>query len=250
MADLVQIWRHPIKAHGFEALQASAIKANETLPWDRVWAATHEASRAKTGAWVSCANFSRGAKAPHLMAISATLDTDTAQLTLQHPDHGALTFRPDEPQDVARFVDWIAPLMPSDRAATTGLIRATEQGMTDTPFPSISIGNLATLRVLEQRAGQTLDVRRFRINIWVEDLAPFEEFEWVGKDLKIADTAFHAEDRITRCSSTMANPDTGKRDADPVAVMDTHWGHHDFGIALIAQTDGHIAIGDKLALTS
>ena len=245
---LEQIWRHPIKGHGFEALTETPIRANETIPWDRAWAVSHEASKATDGNWASCANFSRGAKAPHLMAIRAQLDEDSLQLTLSHPEKTALSFCPDKPDDIAKFVDWIAPLMPENRAASTGILRATEQGMTDTPFPSISLGNLATLRVLEQRAGQTLDVRRFRINLWAEGLAPFEEFEWVGKTVEIGEVPFKAEDRITRCASTMANPETGRRDADPVAVMDTHWGHHDFGVALIAQAHGKIAVGAEVAL--
>lgn len=246
-ATLAQIWRHPIKAHGFEALERSAIRAGETMPWDRVWAVRHDASKAEGGAWARCANFSRGAKAPHLMAIKAALDTDTETLTLSHPELIDLSFRPDDPADVDRFIDWIGPLMPKDRAASTDIVRVTEQGMTDTPFPSVSIGNLATLRVLEQQAGQTLDVRRFRINLWVEGLAPFEEFEWLGKELRVGGVAFKVEDRLTRCTSTMANPDTGRRDADPLAVMDEHWGHHDFGMALIAKDDGEVALGDKVA---
>ena len=245
-ARLTQIWRHPIKAHGFEALTETEIRAGETMPWDRTWAVTHEASKALGGAWAHCANFSRGAKAPQLMAIGAQLDEANLWLTLTHPDRDPLTFRPDE--DAAPFLEWIAPLMPPDRALSTGLLRASEQGMTDTSFPSISLGNLSTLRVLEQRAGQALDVRRFRINLWVEGLAPFEEFEWVGKTVEVGDVPFRVEDRITRCASTMANPETGRRDADPVAVMDSHWGHHDFGIALVAQADGRIGLGADVAL--
>lgn len=243
---LTQIWRHPIKAHGFEALTETRVNAGETLPWDRTWAVTHEASKTSGGAWAHCANFSRGAKAPHLMAIGARLDETTLNLTLSHPEAEDLTFHPDT--DTPAFLEWIGPLMPGDRAASTGIVRASGQGMTDTSFPSISLGNLATLRVLEQRAGQALDVRRFRINFWVDGLAPFEEFEWIGKPLRIGDIDFRVEDRITRCTSIMANPETGRRDADPVAVMDTHWGHHDFGIALVAQTGGHLAIGADVAL--
>lgn len=247
-AHLAQIWRHPIKAHGFEELTATPIQAGKTLPWDRTWAVTHEASKAEGGAWAACANFSRGAKAPHLMAIGAKLDTETPSLTLSHPEKDDLTFCPDDLADVARFIEWIAPLMPADRAASTGLLRATEQGMTDSSFPSISIGNLATLRVLEQLAGQVLDVRRFRINLWIEGLAPFEEFEWVGKEISVGNVTFSAEEPITRCTSTMANPDTGRRDADPLAVMERHWGHQDLGIALVTQTDGDIALGAEMAL--
>ena len=88
---LEQIWRHPIKAHGFEALEASDVKAGETLPWDRVWAVTHEATKATGGAWAHCANFSRGAKAPNLMAIAARLDTTGETLTFSHPTADDLT---------------------------------------------------------------------------------------------------------------------------------------------------------------
>lgn len=250
MADLVQIWRHPIKAHGFEALDTTQINARDTLPWDRTWAATHDATKSHDGTWAPCANFSRGAKAANLMAIATELNTETNTLTLFHPNRDALSFCPDDPSDIAQFVAWIAPLMPAERAATTGLIRATEHGMTDTSFPSISIGNLATLRVLEQLAGQPLDTRRFRLNFWVDGLAPFEEFEWLDKNITIGTVTFRANDRITRCASTMGNPDTGRRDADPVSVMDTHWGHHDFGVALIAQMNGQVALGDPVAVAA
>ncbi len=175
--QVTQIWRHPIKAHGFEALTSTEIVAGQTMPWDRVWAATHEATKIGDGTWERCSNFSRGAKAPALMAVSAKLDEDRVSLTLTQPDHSPLTFQPDNPDDVARFVDWVQPMMPQDRAATNGLIRVTGQGMTDTPFPSISLGNLASLRALSQKIGQDLDQRRFRINLWVDGFAPWEEFE-------------------------------------------------------------------------
>lgn len=246
--QLTQIWRHPIKAHGFEALNTTKIAAGQTMPWDRVWAATHEATKSGDGNWAKCTNFSRGAKAPALMAIGAKLDEDSATLTLTQPDHPPLTFQPDNAEHAARFVDWAQLMMPEDRAATTGLIRVTGQGMTDTPFPSISLGNLASLRALSQKIGQDLDQRRFRINLWIDGLAPWEEFEWPGRKIMIGACKFKVEERITRCTSTMANPDTGRRDADPLRALDTGWGHQDFGVALIAETTGQLNIGDTLEL--
>lgn len=247
-AQVAQIWRHPIKAHGFEALEQTRVISGQTLPWDRRWAVTHEHSKNMDGAWASCANFSRGAKAPNLMAVEAQTNEADGLLTLSHPDQRDLEFDPDMPEGQAALLAWINPLMPQDRAASTGVIKATDQGMTDSAFPSISIANFATLRVLEQQAGQPLDTRRFRINFWVEGLAPFEEFEWLGQTLSVGDVAFQVEDRITRCASTMANPETGCRDADPLKVMEHHWGHRDFGMAMIAQTDGNVALGAPVAL--
>lgn len=246
-ALLAQIWRHPIKAHGFEALTETPVRAGETMPWDRIWAVTHEATKATDGAWAKCSNFTRGAGTPGLMAIGAGMDEATETVTLSHPDLADLSFKPDTEADC--FLAWVAPLMSSHRAAPNGILRATGQGLTDSPDATLSLGNLATLRVLEQKAGQPLDVRRFRMNLWVDGLAPFEEIDWLGKSLRIGDVAFTATDQIQRCTSTQANPETGQRDADPLAVMDAAWGHRNFGIELRADSTGTLTTGDQVTLT-
>jgi uncharacterized protein YcbX len=48
-ARLAQIWRHPIKGHGREALPAVTLSAGATLPFDRAWAVAHEAARLEAG---------------------------------------------------------------------------------------------------------------------------------------------------------------------------------------------------------
>ena len=51
------------------------------------------------------------------------------------------------------FINWVSPLMPEGRAASRKLVRSTQTGMTDTNFPSISIGNLASHREVEKQVG-------------------------------------------------------------------------------------------------
>jgi len=80
MAYLSEIWRYPIKSHGRERVSEVKVKAGETLPYDRVWAVLHENSTADGRQWVACHNFSRGAKAPGLMAIAANFDEATNTL--------------------------------------------------------------------------------------------------------------------------------------------------------------------------
>ena len=246
---LDQIWRHPIKAHGFEALLRSEVSAGQTLPWDRTWAVMHEASKPTDGAWNRCSNFSRGAKAPALMAIGAFLDEDSETLILSHPDHPDLTFRPDDPEGAAQFIKWVQPMMPKDRAASTGLVRATGQGMTDADEPYISLGNLNSLKALSDKVGTPLDPRRFRINFWIDGLDAWEEFNWIDRTLQIGELTFQAKARITRCKSTMANPDTGVRDADTLGALDQGWGHNDFGINLLATSTGALKVGAEVRLT-
>ncbi|WP_170553358.1 MOSC domain-containing protein [Ruegeria atlantica] len=242
-AEVTQLWRHPIKSHGREAVETVNVTPGQTMPGDRVWAVAHEASKADGLKWVPCANFSRGAKAPQLMAISTQSNGDT--LTLSHPDRPDLTFAPDSEQQA--FLDWVRPLMPANRAASARIIRVPERGMTDSDFPSISLCNLASHRAVGQKLGQDLSVRRWRGNIWFDGLPLWEEFDWLGREVQIGEAVLRVRERITRCLATTANPDTGVRDTDTLGALET-WGHQDFGVYAEVLEGGAISVGDKVEL--
>jgi uncharacterized protein YcbX len=235
--------RHPIKSHGREALEVVTLEAGKTMPWDRVWAVAHERSKADNSAWAPCANFSIGAKAPGLMAINARVDEATGHVSLTHPDLPDLTVDPDVEPD--RLIDWARPVMPEGRAASARVLRVPGRGMTDTDFPSVSIGNLATHRAIEHKIGHDLSEKRWRLNIWLDGLAPWEEFDWLGQEVEIGTVQFMIKERIRRCKATTANPDTGQRDADTLGVLSS-WGHQDMGVYAEVTQSGVIAAGDKV----
>jgi len=238
--SVTAIWRHPIKSHGREALEAVTLTPGTTMPGDRVWAVAHEASQADGAQWEPCANFSRGAKAPGLMGIAARFDEDAGTVTLTHPERPEITLDPD--REGARLVDWTKPLMPADRAASARVVRVPGRGMTDTDYPSVSIGNMATHRAISQKLGRDLSPIRWRINIWLDGLAPWEEFDWVGREIRIGALRFAIREPITRCMATTANPETGKRDTDTLGILNT-WGHQDMGVY------GEVIDGGSLTLS-
>lgn len=245
---VTDLWRHPIKSHGREALEHVTVAAGTTLPWDRTWAVAHANAKVADGEWGVCGNFQRGARTPAIMAITARLDEETGQITLSHPDRPDLTFDPDG--EAQAFLDWVAPLTDPAHPAPVRLVRARDRGMTDTPFPSISILSRASLRALSGQAGQDMAAERFRGNIWLDGLEPWEEFGWIGRNLRIGSAEFRVEERIGRCAATSANPDTGRRDIDTPATLKSGWGHSDFGIYAVATNEGRIAIGDRSELLS
>ena len=57
MGQLLEIWRHPIKSHGREALDSIEITAGKTLPGDRAYVVPHDNSDADGSTWVPCQNF-------------------------------------------------------------------------------------------------------------------------------------------------------------------------------------------------
>jgi len=243
MSSISSIWRHPIKAYGREALASVALKSGECMPWDRIWALAHEASKAPAGEWARCVNFNRAAGIPTLMAITAELDEDSQTITLRHPDRPDLTFQPDDVPNA--LVEWTTPLVPSGRAQPSHIMRLDKHGYPDSAYPSISLANSASHAAVEQQLGRDLSIHRWRSNIWIDDVAAWVEFGWIGKDIAIGGAILRVKEPATRCMSTAANPDTGQRDADTLGALE-HFGHQDFSVLAEVIQDGTIAIGDSV----
>jgi len=243
VTSVAALWRHPIKAHGFEALESVHLSEGCTLPWDRRWAVAHTDAQPEADgrAWAPCQNFSRGAKAPQLMAISATSDEDAGTVTLHHPGRDDLTFDPD--REAEAFLQWVRPLMPDDRAQSARIIRAPDQGMTDSAFASVSIINLSSGADLGARMGQDLSSLRWRANIHLDGLEPWAECDWIGRTLRIGEAELELREQITRCRATVANPATGIRDADTLGALKKR-GHQEFGLYGVVTRSGQISVGD------
>lgn len=244
MGRVAALWRHPIKGHGREALDAVTLIEGQTMPWDRRWAVAHELAQADGSAWAPCQEFSRGSKVAALMAINAKAHEDEATVTLTHPDRPDLTFDPDR-EDTA-FLDWVRPLMPPARAQSARIVRVPGRGMTDTDFPSISLINLASNDAVTEKMGQAISPLRWRCNIHVAGFPAWEEFEWIGRTIRLGEVELDVREPILRCMATTANPDTGERDADTLGALNAHWGHQNFGIYAQVAKSGRVAVGDAV----
>ena len=185
---VAQILRHPIKSLGREDLGAVTLHQGQTMPWDRTWAVAHEHSKADGTSWARCQNFLRVASSPALAAATSTLDEVSQTLTLRHPARPDLTVNPDA--DPKAIVDWVQPLVASTRSAAAQIMRVPGRGMTDSDYPSITLANLASHRAVEDQIGHHLSLHRWRCNLWLDGLAPWQEFEWVGKTITIGDVTF------------------------------------------------------------
>jgi uncharacterized protein len=244
---LAHICRHPIKSGGYEELARVALTPSRTLPFDRAWAVAHAAAGfdgAPQG-WERKLNFLRGFAEGALMAIRARFDDATQTVTLSHPMRPDLTARlPDEGEAV---VDWLRPLWPDRRPSPARLVARTDGGaLTDVPDPWVSILNHASNRALGQRLGQELSIHRWRGNLWIEGLAPWEEFDLIDREIAIGNTRLKVKQRITRCRATCANPETGRLDADTLGALERGFDHQDFGVYAEVIEGGEIALGDTV----
>ncbi len=242
-ARLTQIWRFPIKSHGREELSEVALEAGTTLPWDRHWAVAHVQSTADGSDWAPCQNFSRVSKAPMLAAVRSAFDPEAGRMRVSHPDRPDLEFDPET--EGAAFVEWSGGFVPENRAQSDRLLRTATRGFTDSDFASVTLCNMSSHRAVAQRLGRDLSIHRWRGNLWFDGGAPWEEFDWMDKEVQIGEAVLFMRERTDRCQATHANPETGKRDTDVLSALES-WGHQDFSVRAEVVRAGMIRIGDTV----
>jgi uncharacterized protein len=80
---------------------------------------------------------------------------------------------------------------------------------TDSSRGFVSLINLASVQAVEELVGAPVDPLRFRGNIHLEGLAPFAEFDLVGRTLSAPDgLSLKVTKRIERCAATNVDPAT------------------------------------------
>jgi len=249
-ATVAALYRHPVKSLGEEALEAVELAAGCHMPWDRVWAVAHGQSAwdPQAPAWVEARNFVTQTHVPELARIGVAWDPATHRLTLTHPDRPEISLDPDSEVGAARLTDWIAPLAGPVRPGPYRLVRLGHGALTDLPDSHVSIKSLASLRALEQEAGTPLAHIRFRGNLWIEGLAPWQEFDLIGREIAVGGARLAVFEECERCNATAASPATGTRDLALPAILRRRWGHADFGVYARVVGGGRVALGDPVGL--
>lgn len=93
-----------------------------------------------------------------------------------------------------------------------------------------------------------LDERRFRSNIAVDGLIPWEEHAWIGKSVCIGEVRFRGYAAKERCLATHANPKTGERDLPVLKALLNSYDTKKpvFAISLMPENSGIIRVGDSV----
>ena len=118
--------------------------------------------------------------------------------------------------------------------------------MPDTPTATVSIMNLASHDAVAWQADNSLQMERWRGNIWVDGADAWAEWDWIGKTVQIGDAKLRVIDPVQRCKHTEANTTTGTRDIDTLSILRDGWDHQNFGVYAEVIQDGTVHLGDTL----
>jgi uncharacterized protein len=245
------LYRYPVKGLSPEPLQRVVLKPGEFFPGDRLYAIENGPSGYDPAAPVHQPKmkFLMLARNARLAALATHYDAQTTTLSVR--DNGVEVAAGELATQAGRaaierfFESFCAGEM---RGAARVLAAAHGFRFTDSRSGFVSLINLASVEALAAKAERALHPLRFRANIYVEGLQPWQELALVGKKLRAGRLELEVIKPIDRCAAVDVVPGRGRRDTDLVALMERTFGHHDCGVYARIITGGEIGLGDELRI--
>jgi uncharacterized protein len=243
------IYRYPVKGLSPEPLGRTPLTPGETVPGDRLYAIENGPS-----------GFDpqvprHQPKTRYLMLMKnerlATLRTrfDHASHTLTIGSDGRTAARGDlrTPEGRQAIESFLAQFCADELRGPPKVLHAPGHSFSDVARKVVSIINLASVAALETAVGAPVHPLRFRGNVYVEGWPAWHEFDLLGKEIAIGNSArLKVVKRIVRCAATNVDPDTGARDLAIPETLMRSFGHADCGVYGEVIGAGEIAVGNEL----
>lgn len=252
-ADIAALYRYPVKGLSPERLACVDLSPGEGLPGDRVLALALADTPFDPAApcHLPKTRFLMLMRHERLAALRTRLETEGGRrLVIRNRDGNLLLDQPvDEPAGREAIAAFFADCFPDYCAAgPPRLVEADGHMFSDAPAKLVSLINAATVAALGEKVGAALNPLRFRGNVLLDGLAPWAEFDWIGRELTAGDVRMKVVQRIRRCAATDVDPETGARDHSLPAALATHFGHGDLGVYAAVLTAGSLAEGTRVTL--
>lgn len=242
--------RYPVKGLSAQALNAVELRAGLGFPHDRRFAIAHGTAPidAAEPKWLAKAHFLQLMSNPRLAALTAEYEPETTALALMRG--GRIVARGVLSTQTGRTVieQFFAAYMKAELRGAPRLVDRGEDAFSDVDAPYVSIINRASVADLERVVGGAVDPGRFRGNILLDGAAPWAEFSWVGRRLRIGAAELTVEERIGRCAATNVDPATGQRDLTVPRDLRRGFGHEDCGVYARVTLGGPVATGDSVTV--
>jgi len=111
---------------------------------------------------------------------------------------------------------------------------------------SVSLLNIQSINDFQKKTDKQIEMSRFRGNICIDGIKPWEEREWIGKIIKINNISFKVKKNIPRCVAINLTPSTDDNSLNLLQSLKKNYNHFEMGIYLTALDDGEINLGDAV----
>lgn len=244
------LYRYPVKGLSAEALEEIDVAAGRALPWDRAFALAQGDAPFDPQApvWIKKTNFMCLMANESIAALTSHFEPASGRLTIRAPDGAEVIDTPLTPQGRLRIAAFLTAYLGTSARGIPVMHHVPGFVFGDQRTPVVSLINLASLADLEAHVGAPRHRLRFRANIYFSGAGAWSEHDWIGQELLVGGARLRVVKRTVRCPATEVNPETAKRDANPVRELLEHFGHADLGIHAEVLEGGRIATGDSIEL--
>ncbi|WP_231443675.1 MOSC domain-containing protein [Brevibacterium zhoupengii] len=260
---VARLFRFPVKGFPAEEITEADVRTGRGILGDRVAAFTNGSLDIPDDSWHRYSAFTVLKNDTDLQKWRVAIDLAEAAapsapptVTLTSPQNETTTFRTDDRDSRATSADFLSARIPPQGDFPRALSVA-DQGMFDSQAAGVSIINPATVAAISQTAdGQAalgpdeteLDPLRFRGNVLVDGLAPFEEFALIGKIVRLGGVRLAITQAIERCPATTVNPVTTAVDVNVPRVLASACGHLHCGVYGRILESGLVSTGDEIEI--
>ena len=257
-ARIDAIYRYPVKGLSPQALPRTPLSVGATLPADRLYAIENGPSGFDPAApaYFPKQRFLMLMRNERLAALRTDYDEANHTLSIKWEDREAARGDLRSKDGRLAIEAFFRRFMPKElygppKVLFGQTLSGQAHSFSDVAKKVVSIINLASVAAVENAAGAPVHPLRFRGNIYVAGWPAWHEFDLLGTEIAIGDSArLKVVKRIQRCAATEVDPETGIRDlAIPRTLMD-NFGHADCGIYAEVIAGGDIAIGYPIAETA
>jgi GntR family transcriptional regulator / MocR family aminotransferase len=248
--NIQSLYRYPVKGLSPERLDAVQVAAGRGFPLDRAYALlrTKADFDPASPAWLPKANFVMLMLHERVATLQTRYLPRVRELHIRTAEGHEREFPMDSDAGRAALGRFLMDLLPKHLSTPPRVVEADGHQFTDKAEKYVSLINLASVRELEKRWGETLDPLRFRANIHIDGAEPFSELDWVGREIRLGDTKAQVMQRNGRCAATNVNPRTGVRDRDVPGKLRAEFGHKDLGVYLMILEGGMLHEGDRVEI--
>ena len=219
MATVMEIWRYPVKSMAGERLESCQI-VEHGLEGDRRWA-----------------------------FIDRTPNRAGKRLTIRQHD-GLMAYRARLSNGAVEVQSPTGETHSLDDTFVRRLEEESSRSLTIADMAGANfddshllIVNLATVKAFSEGSGKHVDPRRFRANLYIDDLFPEEEISWIGRRIRAGTAELEVTSRCERCVVITRDPDTAQTSPELLRLL-TEQHETCMGVYCRVVRSGHIAVAD------
>ncbi|MEM1372514.1 MAG: MOSC domain-containing protein [Pseudomonadota bacterium] len=244
------LYRYPVKGLSAHPLDDVMLDVGQTVPFDRLYAVENGRGRFRPAdpKHLPKANFVMLMRNRQMASLEASFDDRDHTLVLRNRAGVSAKGQLNTGLGRSLIEEFLAANITEGLRGRPRIVFADGHSFSDVKAKCLHIVNRASLEAFERASSKSINPIRFRPNAIISGFEAWQEFDWVGRRIRLGDAVLRVLERTVRCAATEVEPQTGARNIAVPALLQRLYGHFDFGIYAEVIEAGAVMSGGAVEL--